>query len=201
MSRNSGAIGSTSHNTCSFEYVNSRNSDVESDTFPPEIINRFWAKVRRGESAECWLWTAYKFGSMGYGGFALKRAGGKYAPEYAHRISWALANGPIPSGQSVLHSCDVPACVNPAHLFLGTQRTNMQDAASKGQLHTPRPNKQTVTDEQVAAIKAMVIAGASQADAARTFGVTKGYVCLLLQGKRRQHKPLTEHATGVNAHV
>jgi HNH endonuclease len=56
----------------------------------------------------------------------------------ASRFVWELFNGPIPAGLYVCHKCDVPACVNPDHLFLGTQSDNIQDASQKGRL--PRPN-------------------------------------------------------------
>jgi hypothetical protein len=93
---------------------------------PAEPIERFWAKVRI--TPGCWLWMA-AVNDRGYGRFTLDRTG-KLIP--AHRFAWSAENGPIPPGLLVCHSCDNPPCVNPAHLWLGTQSDNMIDCLAKG---------------------------------------------------------------------
>jgi hypothetical protein len=82
----------------------------------------------------CWIWQRSK-GKRGYGW---------YRHQQAHRYSYELVNGPIPEGLCVCHACDTPSCVNPEHLWLGTHRDNMIDAARKGlfpgqhKTHCPR---------------------------------------------------------------
>ena len=86
----------------------------------------FWPKVDK--SGVCWIWIAGK--SAGYGMTSMNRR-----LRHAHAIAWELINGPIPDGLDVLHNCpggDNKACVNPAHLWLGTQRDNTIDWYQKG---------------------------------------------------------------------
>lgn len=90
------------------------------------IEQRFWEKVDVRGDDECWLWKAYK-NKAGYGKIQLNKS----KNDYAHRVSYKLANGKIEDGLSVLHSCDNPSCVNPKHLRTGTQKDNVGDSVSR----------------------------------------------------------------------
>ncbi len=109
------------------------------DTLPPAgrikpwhgktTTQRFWSYINRLGADDCWMWTGplvgappMYYGSMWWGGRRI----------HAHRISWMLHRGGIPPGLWVLHRCDVPLCVNPRHLFTGTNRDNVQDRHKKG---------------------------------------------------------------------
>lgn len=106
------------------------------------VAERLWEKVQKTDG--CWLWTGalnkapgakWSYGVIGIGGGASSRL--------VHRLSWELANGPIPVGMSVCHHCDVPNCVRPDHLFLGTAADNARDMIEKGRnasLRLPRPS-------------------------------------------------------------
>lgn len=95
---------------------------------PGVLEERFWPKVQKTDT--CWLWTA-SLNDRGYGQFKVLPGQG-HAPMKAHRFSWELHFGPIPAGLVVCHRCDVPSCVNPAHLFIGTQGDNLRDMSAKG---------------------------------------------------------------------
>ncbi len=94
---------------------------------PVAIAARFWAKVDRQDDSSCWEWQGAKV-SQGYGWLSI----GHNHQEYAHRMAWELVYGPIPEGIQVCHHCDNPPCVNPVHLWLGTQTDNIADRDRKG---------------------------------------------------------------------
>ena len=97
------------------------------------LVKRFWPKVEKTSANECWTWLGAKL-PKGYGKIAGRDWRGGWL--YAHRVSWELHNGPVQDGLWVLHHCDNPSCVNPAHLFLGTNRDNMRDMQRKGRART-----------------------------------------------------------------
>lgn len=101
-------------------------------TAPLEV--RFWSKVHKGVGDDCWIWS----GKLARNGYPYLWDVRTQKTRKASHISWELANATqFPTGLFACHRCDKPACVNPSHLFLGTQRDNMRDAAAKGRLFTP----------------------------------------------------------------
>lgn len=90
-----------------------------------DLAQRIRARSAPAPETGCWLWQG-KGDSKGYGRISIKDH-----PYRAHRISYAVFVGPIPDGLFVCHRCDVPACVNPEHLFVGTHSDNMVDSVKK----------------------------------------------------------------------
>lgn len=93
------------------------------------VVERFWSRVDIGDPEDCWEWT-WGRANAGYGCMCFK--GGRIL--YTHRIAYALTYGEIPRGLLVIHTCDNPPCVNPAHLEIATNRENILDAKEKGRL-------------------------------------------------------------------
>jgi hypothetical protein len=128
---------------------------------------------------DCLLWTGSR-NRKGYG-----TLGGKLA----HRLAWETAVGPIPEGLMVCHRCDVPACVNPEHLFLGTAGDNMRDAQQKGRLAVGERQPQSkLTAEGVQQARALkASAGLGRRRLARRFGVSASVMKRVLSGKDWAH--------------
>lgn len=139
---------------------------------------RFWAKVDKTDG--CWIWT----GCLNNNGYGEINMGGreKGGSVYAHRASWELRNGDVTTGMCVCHKCDNPACVNPDHLFLGTQRENMRDAAVKGRISQAR-----LTADQVREIRCSV---SSNREFAAKFGVNTDIIGNVRRGKTYKHVSL-----------
>lgn len=110
----------------------------------PITKERIEAKVLRIPEAGCWIWTGSTM-VRGYGEIISENK-----KHYAHRASYEAFVGPIPKGFYVCHSCDTPACVNPYHLFAGTQKNNLVDMVKKGRSTRGERNSQAkLTEEQV----------------------------------------------------
>jgi len=142
---------------------------------------------KSGGDAACWNWTAVADAS-GRGKFLLDRR-----TERAPRVAYMLDRGEIPAGMLVCHRCDNPGCVNPSHLFLGTQKDNMGDAKSKGRAVPPpvmrgedHPESK-LTEEQVRGILSYLGAGFSKKAVARHFKVSPLLVRQIASGKAWRH--------------
>lgn len=101
------------------------------------LRERFDLSYMPEPNSGCWLWIAAAK-PPGYGVIGVN---GRCSS--AHRVSWQLHNGPIPRGMHVCHRCDVPACVNPDHLWLGSHRENMADMVAKGR--SLKPSRRKIT--------------------------------------------------------
>jgi len=116
------------------------------------LRDQFNSHVSKKKNANgCLLWVGAKYRS-GHGTMKVGGRGGKLVR--AHRAAWILERGPIPDGLCVCHKCDVPACVNVDHLFLGTQRDNMRDMRAKGRTSPGQTLPTKLTEVQVRAIRA-----------------------------------------------
>ena len=147
---------------------------------------RFWAKVERRGSDDCWLWIGAR--ANGYGLFRLdtqRRAS-------AHRISYAHHCGPIPDGLWVLHDCDTPLCVNPRHLHLGTHRDNMREAVERGrQAVGERAANSKLTADDVREIRRRCRkrgeGGERQDDVAEEFGISRNHIWMIIHRRAWKH--------------
>lgn len=145
---------------------------------------RFWEKVNKTDG--CWLWTGSKL-PTGHARFHMAEAG-----NYAYRYSWILHFGAIPNGLEVCHECDNGACVNPDHLFIGTQADNMADRDRKGRHRTgirkapPTPKK--LTKAQVLSMRTLHHAGEYNTfELAEMNGVSHSTACRIVARKTWKH--------------
>lgn len=154
-----------------------------------EQLKNYWAKVDVKGEDECWNWTACRDGGGGYGQFKTGARSSK-----AHRVS-AYITGLIPSIKSispndqVLHTCDNPACQNPEHFFIGTQKNNMQDKASKGrQAKGVENGGARLTEQDVLEVRRFYAqGGVSYRDLAKVYGVGIAQISNIVNRKRWAH--------------
>lgn len=141
-----------------------------------EQLKRFWAKVNKSD--DCWEWTAWIL----KGGYGQHRIGNsKYL---AHRISYTIVNGD-PGEFRVCHKCDNPKCVNPAHLWLGTDQENLKDRDQKErQARGITQGLSVLTEEQVQEI---IASGDSHQNLANQYGVTGANISYIKRGETWKH--------------
>lgn len=143
-------------------------------------IRRFWSNVDIQRLNDCWEWTAGT-NDYGYGMF--------FRHTRAHRISYYLKHGPYPNNLHVCHTCDNPPCVNPAHLFLGTDQDNVDDMRAKGRhAHGTVVNSAKMTKTQVLEIRRSYAGGSHSLDAlCEQYGLTKAPMFQIVTGQTWKH--------------
>lgn len=159
-------------------------------------VGRFWGKVNKLDNVSCWEWRT-PTRTNGYGVMTISGKNHR-----AHRLSWLLAHGPIPPGEGyhgtcVLHRCDNPPCVNPAHLFLGTTGDNSRDTMAKGRnIFQLRPElialgheaATKISQAQVAEIKAARAEGKTNVSLARQYGIHVDTISRIINGRSHQNR-------------
>jgi hypothetical protein len=138
------------------------------------------------DEAGCWLWTGALM-PQGYGSIGVP---GTRTTTLAHRASYEVHRGEIPPGMFVCHTCDVRRCINPDHLWLGTQADTMADMVAKGRANPVRGEANAnckLTWDEVQEIRRLSALGAPDADLAHQFAITKQYVGQLRTLKWRRN--------------
>lgn len=165
---------------------------------PPKLGRNFFERydhmIQPEPNTGCWLWLGAATPGrvsvgVGYGMINLGRKNGRTNLEYTHRAAYETVHGKGSAfGLIVRHACDMPLCVNPDHLSLGTHKDNAQDMVRRGRsLRGMRATRARLTDSQVAQIISQSRAGIHQRVIAKSFGVDQSAVSLIASGKRWSH--------------
>lgn len=145
-------------------------------------LSCFTEKFVKGSPDECWNWTAYKMKS-GHGQLRLR---GKIV--YAYRLAYFLENGPFDDNLCILHKCDNGACVNPAHLFIGTQSDNMDDKVAKKRHTVGTAVSGHLTEQNIEDIKRLYSTGNyTQRSLGFKFKVHQATIGRIVNGLRWRH--------------
>lgn len=150
------------------------------------LLDRFNAKWIGEPNSGCWLWEGATV-PKGYGLLGDQTKRRKH--QYAHRASWELFKSEIPDGLFVLHKCDNPYCVNPDHLFLGTQKDNHDDMVSKGRnLRGSRRATSVLKEPQIPQIRSEYASGAfTLQQVADRYRVSEMAIHKIISGKTWRH--------------
>lgn len=158
------------------------------------LEDRFWAKVDRRGATDCWPWLAAKFAGKQYGAF---RVGEKQ--RRAHRVAYELEKGALQPDDVVCHSCDNPACCNPAHLWKGTHAENHADREQKGRgrrLHGSENPGAVLKEDDVREIRRRYAGGdCTQRQLAREYHVSQKAVSKIVRGVAWKNVTGSEHPT------
>ncbi len=154
----------------------------------PSELARFEAKYVPEPNSGCWLWDG-TLSSSGYGQLTVGRVrDNNFRAERAHRLAYEHWRGPISDGLLVCHTCDVPICVNPDHLFLGTPADNMADKVAKGRQARGTGFKHTkLTEQDVLMVFELSAQGVSGRDIAAQLNVTPANISRIVNRQTWKH--------------